>query len=64
MDIVLIIIMMFFIAGMLISITTEPFRPGLFYSMVGGAFIVIIYGAMKNRKEQKELRRQRRRSKK
>jgi len=56
--------MMFFIAGMLISITTEPFRPGLFYSMVGGAFIVIIYGAMKNRKEQKELRRQRRRSKK
>ena len=64
MDKYLLIILMFMIAGMIIAITREPFIPGLFYSMLAGAIVIIIYGALKSRKEQKELRRQRRKSKK
>ena len=64
MDKVLLIILMFLIAGMIIAITRDPFIPGLFYSMLGGAIVIIVYGAMKSRKERKELRRQKRRSKK
>ena len=64
MDKYLIIILMFLVAGMIISITREPFIPGLFYAMLGGAIIIIIYGSMKSRKEQKEKRRLNRRSKK
>ena len=60
----LLIILMFVIAGMIISVTEQPFRPGLFYSMLAGALIIIIYGTMKSRKEKKEKRRERRRSKK
>jgi uncharacterized integral membrane protein len=55
---------MFLVAGMIISITREPFIPGLFYAMLAGAIIIIIYGSMKSRKEQKEKRRLNRRSKK
>ncbi len=55
---------MLLITGMIIAVTSDPFVPGLFYTMLGGAIIVIMYGAIKNRREQKELRRQRRRSKK
>ncbi len=64
MDIVLLIVLMLLITGMIIAVTSDPFVPGLFYSMLGGAIIVIMYGTIKNRREQKELRRQRRRSKK
>lgn len=60
----LIIILMFLVAGMIISITREPQILGLFYSMVAGSIIVILYSAMKSRKEQKEKRRLNRRSKK
>jgi len=56
--------MMLLITGMIIAVTSVPFVPGLFYTMLGGAIIIIFYGALKNRKEQKELRRQRRKSKK
>ncbi len=56
--------MMFLIAGMLIATTRAPFIPELFYSMLGGALIIIIYGTMKSRKEKKEKRREKRRSKK
>lgn len=63
-DIYLLIILMFLIAGSIIAITSDPPVIGLFYSMLGGSIIIIIYVAMKSRKEQKELRRQRRRSKK
>ncbi len=56
--------MMFMIAGMLIATTRVPFIPELFYSMLGGALIIIIYGTMKSRKEKKEKRREKRRSKK
>ncbi len=55
---------MFLIGGMIIAVTTEPFRPGLFYSMLAGSIIVIVYSAWKSRKEQKELRRKRRKFKK
>jgi uncharacterized integral membrane protein len=64
MDKYLLIVLMFLIAGMLIAVFRDPPVLGLFYSMVGGSIIIIIYGAMKSRKEQKELRRQRRRSRK
>lgn len=60
----LIIILMFVMAGMIISVTEQPFRPGLFYSMLAGAIIIIIYAAMKERKLKQEKRRERRRSKK
>lgn len=63
MDKYLVIILMFLVAGMIIAITREPFIPGLFYSMLGGALIIIIYGMIKSRREQKEKRRQNRRSK-
>jgi len=52
------------IAGMLIAVTRAPFSPGLFYSMLAGAIIVIVYGSWKSRKEEKELRKKRRKYKK
>jgi membrane protein implicated in regulation of membrane protease activity len=64
MDKYLLIILMFLIAGMIIAATSEPQVWGLFYSMLAGALIIIIYGAMKSRKEQKDKRREKRRSKK
>jgi len=60
----LLIIFMFLIAGMIIAVTRIPPVFGLFYSMLAGTIVIVIYGAMKSRKEQKELRRQRRKSKK
>ena len=64
MDKYLLVILIFLVAGMLIATTRSPFIPELFYSMLGGALVIIIYGIMKNRREQKEKRRQKRRSKK
>ena len=55
---------MFLVAGMIIAVTRDPFSPGLFYSMLAGAIIVIVYGSWKSRKEQKELRKKRRKYKK
>ena len=64
MDKYLVIVLMFLIGGMIIAVTKEPFLPGLFYSMLAGCIIVIIYSSWKNRKEQKELRKKRRKYKK
>ena len=64
MDKYLLIILMFLIAGMFIAVTRVPIVWNLFDAMLAGAIVIIIYGALKNRKEQKELRRQRRKSKK
>ncbi len=64
MDKYLLIILTFMIAGMVIAATSDPQVWGLFYSMLAGALIIIIYGAMKSRKEQKAKRREKRRSKK
>jgi len=55
---------MFLIGGMIISVTRDPFLPGLFYSMLAGSIIVIVYSSWKNRKEQQELRKKRRKYKK
>ncbi|MEE9511855.1 MAG: hypothetical protein V3V38_02285 [Nitrosopumilaceae archaeon] len=64
MDKYLLIVLMFLIAGMGIAITRDPFLPGLFYSMLAGAIIVIVYSSWKSRKVQKELRRKGRKFKK
>ncbi len=64
MDKYLLIVLMFLIVGMGIAITRVPFLPGLFYSMLAGAIIVIVYSSWKSRKEQKELRRKGRKFKK
>jgi hypothetical protein len=55
---------MFLIAGMIIAVTKAPPEYGLFYSMLAGALIIIIYQAMKERKLKQEKRREKRRSKK
>ena len=64
MDKYLLIILMFVVAGMIIAATSEHFNVGLFYAMLGGALIILIYTMMKGRKERKEKNRERRRSKK
>lgn len=64
MDKYLLVVLMFLIAGMIIGVTREPFSPGLFYSMLAGSIIVIVYGSWKSRKEQQELRKKRRKYKK
>lgn len=47
----LIIVLMFLIAGMGIAITRTPASLGLFYSMLAGAIVVIIYSSIKSRKQ-------------
>ncbi|GFN42209.1 MAG: hypothetical protein IH842_02885 [Thaumarchaeota archaeon] len=64
MDIYLVIVLMFLIGGMIIAVTRDPFLPGLFYSMLAGSIIVIVYSSWKNRKEEQELRKKRRKYKK
>lgn len=64
MDKVLLIILMFLVAGMIIAATSEPFNVGLFYAMLGGAIVILVYTMMKGRKERREKNRERRRSKK
>ena len=60
----LLVILIFLVAGMLIATTRSPFIPELFYSMLGGALIIIIYGMVKGRREKQAKRREKRRSKK
>jgi len=60
----LVIILMFLVAGMIIAVTTAEQSWGLFYSMLAGALIIIIYTAMKERKLKQAKRREKRRSKK
>ena len=62
MDKILLIILMFLVAGMLIAATSDPFNVGLFYAMLGGALVILVYTMMKGRKERKERNRERRRS--
>lgn len=64
MDKYLVIILMFLVAGMIIAATSKPFVEGLFYSMLGGSILIIIYAAMKDRREKQAKRREKRRSKK
>jgi len=55
----LLVVLMFLFGGVIIAMTREPFIPGLFYSMIAGAIIVIVYSSWKGKKEKKELRRKR-----
>ncbi len=55
---------MFMVAGMIIAATSDPFNVGLFYAMLGGSLVILLYTMMKGRKERKEKSRERRRSKK
>lgn len=64
MDKYLMIMMIFFIAGAGIGITRDPPQHLLFWAMIGGAITIVIYNAMKTRKEQNEIRRRKRKSKK
>jgi 4-hydroxybenzoate polyprenyltransferase len=65
MDKILLIVLMFLIAGMGIGISQKPPLYPMFYTMLGGAILVIIYSARKNRKErQREGRESRERRKK
>ena len=62
MDKYLLVVLMFLIAGM--GITIAQGQTIFFYGMLAGAIIVVIYSSMKTRKEQKELRKKRRKYKK
>ena len=64
MDKILLIILMFLVAGMIIAATSDPFNVGLFYAMLGGSLVILLYTMMKGRKERKAKNRERRRSKK
>lgn len=59
----LMIVLILFITGMGIGILRDPPQYGLFYAMLAGAIVVILYAPLKSRWEQKKLRRQKRRSK-
>lgn len=53
---------MFLIGGM--GITIVKGQTLFFYGMLAGAIIVVLYSSLKDRKEQKELRKKRRKFKK
>lgn len=59
MDKYLIIVLMFLIAGMGIAITRDPPVIVMFYAMLGGAVFVLLYSAMKERKERKSINKSR-----
>jgi len=63
MDKYLLIVLMFLIAGMGIAIIQKPPVIPMFYAMLGGAVFVLLYSAMKERKERKSINK-RRKSKK
>jgi 4-hydroxybenzoate polyprenyltransferase len=59
MDKYLLIVLMFLIAGMGIAITRDPPVIVMFYAMLGGAVFVLLYSAMKERKERKSINKSR-----
>ena len=71
MDKYLMVVMMFLIAGIPMSfldpntgkLFPQPNIP-LFYASIGGIIIIVLYNSFQSRKERKELRKQRRKSKK
>jgi len=50
------VVLVFLFGGIAIAVTREPFNPVLFYSMVAGSVIIIIYAAYKDRKRQQAQR--------
>jgi len=59
MDKYLIMVLMFLIAGMGIAVTRDPPVIVMFYTMLGGAILVIIYSAMKDRKARRDINKSR-----
>jgi 4-hydroxybenzoate polyprenyltransferase len=59
MDKYLIMVLMFLIAGMGIAVTRDPPVIVMFYTMLGGAILVIIYSAMKDRRARRDLNKSR-----
>jgi len=60
----LLVVLMFLIAGIGIVITQKnPFWP-MFYAMILGIIIILLYTSYKGRKERREINRQRRKYKK
>lgn len=60
MDKYLLVVLMFLIAGMGIAITKDPPELILFYSMLGGSIIVIMYGSLKSRHDRRQAKRKER----
>lgn len=58
----LLVVLMFLVAGMGIMVIQGKYV--FFYAMLAGAIIVVLYSSIKTRKEQKELRKKRRKYKK
>ncbi len=64
MDKYLLVVLMFLIAGIgIVIFQKNPFWP-MFYAMIVGIIIFVLYSSLKGRKERKELRRKRRKFKK
>jgi len=60
----LLVVLMFLIAGMgVVLVQKNPFWP-MFYAMIVGIIIIVLYSSLQGRKERKELRRKRRKFKK
>lgn len=60
MDKYLLVVLMFLIAGMGIAITKDPPELILFYIMLGGSIVVIMYGSLKSRYDRKQAKRKER----
>lgn len=64
MDKYLVVVLVFLIGGMGISVTRDPPQYFMFYAMMGGAIVVILYNSFKIRRKAQAERRKRWRSKK
>ncbi|KAF6243853.1 hypothetical protein C6988_01425 [Nitrosopumilus sp. b1] len=60
MDKYLLVVLMFLIAGMGIAITKDPPELILFYAMLAGSIVVIMYGSLKSRYDRKQAKRKER----
>jgi len=50
------VVLVFLFGGIAITITRDPFNPLLFYVMVAGSVIVLIYASYQDRKKHRALR--------
>ena len=60
MDKYLMVVLVFLIAGMGIAITRSPPVLPMFYTMLAGAIVVIMYSAWRSRRQAQRERRERR----
>jgi len=59
-DIYLLVVLIFLIAGMGIAIVQDPPVLPMFYAMLGGAIFIILYSSFKTRKQKQEENKKRR----